>query len=435
MTTAEGVLVTLRHETYRPRIIDAVLKRHLATFGAVEVAGTMWSGKTWSAQAQANSQTSLYSQQAADLARIDPGTVLSGEHPHLIDEWQEVPSVWDSVRHAVDEAGSLPGQYMLTGSSTPAKNQVRHSGAGRISQLRMWPMSLSESGDSDGSVSLSGLFDGDFTSGPTQSSIDDLARFICLGGWPGALKLNPDSAILIPAQYMSTLISSSQGKTPRSQRQLRALGVSLARNVGASATLDTLGEDMRLDAEDAPQTRQVVRQCLDFYEERYVIDEIRGWDAPIKSPRRLRMKPKRYFSDPSLPASLLGMTPSRLMSQPQLFGNLFEELCMRDLRVYVSALTASPLDSLRYYRDSDGLEVDAIVELNDGRWGAIEIKLGSNKVDQGVHSLLRLRNKIQSNPAAHNPEPSFMAVLVGKTDFQYTTPEGVRVFPITSLTV
>lgn len=427
--------MTLQHETYRPRIIDAILKRHLATFGAVEIAGTMWSGKTWSAQAQANSQTSLYSEQAAALARIDPQIVLAGERPHLIDEWQEVPSVWDSVRHAVDEAGSVPGQYMLTGSSTPAKDEVRHSGAGRISQLRMWPMSLSESGHGDGTVSLGGLFDGRFTSGPVTTSLEDLARFICLGGWPGALNLDPDSAILVPPQYVNTVVSSSQGKTPRSQQQLRALGVSLARNVGAPATLDTLGMDMRLDAEDAPQARQVVRQCLDFYEEWYVIDEIRGWDAPIKSPRRLRTKSKRYFSDPSLPASLLGMTPSRLLTQAQLFGNLFEELCMRDLRVYVSALSASPLESLRYYRDSDGLEVDVIVELNDGRWGAIEIKLGSNKVDQGVHSLLRLRDKIRSNPAAQNPEPSFMAVLVGKTDFKYTTLEGVHVFPITSLTV
>jgi predicted AAA+ superfamily ATPase len=425
----------LHRNEYRARVIDSIIDCHLGTFGAVEIAGTMWSGKTWSAQAHANSQVSLYSEQAAELASIDPEAILGGEQPHLIDEWQEVPGVWDSVRHAIDDAGSKPGQFILTGSSTPAKDKVRHSGAGRISQLRMWPMSLSESGHSDKTVSLRGLFDGTFSAGPTHTRLEDLAEYICVGGWPGALGLDRESALLVPTQYMGTLIDSSQGATSRSPQQLRALGAALARNVSTSATLETLGQDMRLEGNTTAENRQIVRQCLDFFEERYVIDEIMGWDAPIKSPQRLRTKPKRYFSDPSLSAALLGMTPDRLMTQLQVFGNLFEELCMRDLRIYTSALTLSPLNSLRYYRDSDGLEVDAIIELPDGRWGALEIKLGANKVEQGVSNLLRLRNKIRANPAARNPEPSFMAVLVGKTDFAYTTSEGVRVFPITSLTV
>lgn len=424
----------MKRNDYRPRVIDDTVEQHLQAFGAVEIAGTMWCGKTWTAEAHSNSQVSLYSEQAAELARIDPTAVLMGERPHLIDEWQEVPSVWDAVRHAIDDSGSAPGSFILTGSSALAKHAVKHSGTGRISRLRMWPMSLSESGHSTATVSLRGLFDGEFTPGPTRTNLLELATLICRGGWPGALQLDTEPAMLIPAQYLTTLISSSQGTTPRSQHQLRAMAAALARNVGAPATLDTLRLDMQLDEDEVPESRNITRQCLDFFEDRYVIDNIGGWDAPIKSPQRLRVKPKRYFSDPSLPASLLGVRPQRLLEQTQLFGNLFEELCMRDLRVYVAAMTPDPLNALRYYRDSDGLEVDAIVELADGRWGAIEIKLGANKVEQGVSNLLRLRRKIQSNPAARNPEPSFMAVLVGKTDFAYTTPEGVRVFPITSLT-
>lgn len=421
---------------YLPRVIDRTVEAHLRAFGAVEIAGAMWSGKTWTARAHGTSVVSLDNPQARELAEIDVDAVLAGAAPHVVDEWQEVPEVWDAIRNRVDSSPGQRGRYILTGSSRPAKDKVRHSGSGRISRLRMLPMTLSESGNSNGSVSLSGLFDGDFESGPVDTDLTQLARLACRGGWPGALDLPDDAALLVPPQYLDALAARQDKSAPGSERELRALLMSLARNVGSAATLGTLASDMGLGAKgDVPDsaTRKVAAM-LDYLLGRYVIRDLPGWDAPIKSPARLRTKPKRCFADPSLPASLLGASPTALMGNLQLFGQIFEELCLRDLYVYASALDGAQSEPLRYYRDSDGLEVDAIVELRDGRWGAIEVKLGANKADAAAKNLLRLRNKVMANDAARNREPSFLLVLVGKTDYKYRTPEGVLVAPITELT-
>ena len=422
---------------YIPRLIDQVVDRHLAAFGAVEITGTMWSGKTWTSRAHGASRVTLDNPQARSLAEIDPEAVLRGAAPHIIDEWQEIPSIWDLVRNKVDASPSQRGLFILTGSSSPAKNKVHHTGSGRISRLRMWPMSLAELGMSNGTVSLRGLFDGRFESRPVETSLDQLATSICRGGWPASVDLPDDLATLIPQHYLDALFAKDDVRAPGTERELRSFLRSLARNVGSAVTLGVLAKDMGLSeragtSRDANERR--IRAFLDYFLGRYVVCELHGWDAPIKSPSRLRTKPKHCFADPSLPASLLGVDRTTLLDNTQLFGQLFEELCLRDLRVYTSVLEGSHPDSLSYYRDADGLEVDAIIELRDGRWGAIEIKLGANKVEEAQASLLRLKKKVAANPAARNPEPSFLLVLVGKTDYCYRTPEGVLVAPITELT-
>ncbi len=424
-------------QTYMPRIIDKAVDLNLKAFGAVEITGAMWSGKTWTARAHGNSLVSFDSDVVRELAAIDMNLALQGDAPLVIDEWQAMPAVWDAVRHKVDEAAGQRGLYILTGSSRPAKSQTRHTGSGRIAQLAMWPMSLYESGHSSGSVSLSALFEGEFNGSPVSTDLRQIASRICLGGWPGAITLDEEEAELIPYQYVNALLNKEDAVAPGSRQEMRLFLQSLARNIGSAVTLETLACDMGLNADEKRKQTQtkLVKTYIEYFLDRYVVCDLHGWDAPIKSPRRLRTKAKHGFADPSLAAALLGVGPDALLKNTQVFGQLFEELCLRDLRVYTSALQKSHPDSLRYYRDSDGLEVDAIIELQDGRWAAIEIKLGANKVKEAERSLLRLRDKVAANQAARNPEPSFMLVLVAKTDYMYQLPSGVIVAPITELGV
>lgn len=426
----------MENSAYIPRLVDPLVQKHLEAFGAVEITGTMWCGKTRTSLQHANSSIRLDVAMNRELAELSPETVLIGEHPRLIDEWQEAPALWDVVRHAVDDAAGQRGLYLLTGSSRPAKDEVRHSGSGRISRLRMWPMTLAEMGVSSKSISLSGLFDGSFTTMPTETSLSALAEQVVRGGWPDAVNVSTEAAELIPIQYVDTLLSAQDKNAPEGEREQRRFLRSLARNLGSSVKIDTLVADMgyKVEGETTETGRKRVRDLLSFFTGKYVIDAVSGWDAPIRSPQRLRTKPRYNFADPSLPAALLGIDQSGLMGNMQLFGQLFEQLCLRDLNVYASTLPSAGPAPLSYYRDADGLEVDAIVELRDGRWGAIEIKLSSTKVAQAEGNLLRLKKKIAANPAAHNKEPSFMMVLVGLSDYAYQTENGIYIVPITALT-
>jgi hypothetical protein len=298
-------------------------------------------------------------------------------------------------------------------------------------------MSLFETGDSDGSVSLSGLFEGCFKKARVETDLRKITDLICRGGWPGALHVEPDAAGLIPNQYLDTLISSIGKKSTVNEYRLRRFLASLARNTGQAVTYETIVSDIAngsIDSKNKLATKQHVELLLAVFRERFIIEDLFGWDAPVRSKSRVRVKPKRSFVDPSLTAALLGINKDRLLQDGQLFGNLFEELVLRDLRIYTSCMEAAHNSSVQYYRDSDNLEVDTIIELKDGRWAGIEIKLSDNKIEEGVKNLLRLKNKIMSNPMARNPEPAFLAVICGKTDFCRKTPEGVYVIPLTSLT-
>ena len=424
-----------RKGAYIPRLLDAAIEKHLMAFGAIEIAGTMWSGKTWTALEHGRSNANLDDAETRQLAELSPEAVLTGEVPRVIDEWQLVPSIWDAVRRKVDEAAGRRGLYILTGSSRPGKKSVMHSGSGRISRLRMWPMTLAESGDSSARVSLSDLFEAKFSPVQTEPDVSKLASLVCRGGWPDALRLDDDLADLVASQYIDTLVSSEDDNAPETERDLRLFLQALARNVGSAPKVDTLATDMGyLSNGIVTETgRRRVRELVAYFAGRFVLDTLPGWDAPIKSPQRLRTKPRYDFADPSLPAALLGLDAEALMGNMQVFGQLFEQMCLRDLRVYTSVARKAKPDSLRYYRDADGLEVDAIIELRDGRWAGVEIKLGANKAEAGEESLLRLKAKIAANPAARNPDPAFLMVLVGVGEYAYQTPKGVYVVPITCL--
>ena len=429
--------MTLQNPKYINRLLDKQLKKHLRTFGAVEIAGSMWCGKTWMAEAHAVSKINLSTSGIRDLIEADHTLAFEGGKPHVIDEWQEIPALWDETRLAVDARAGERGLFILTGSSTPKKDEIVHSGTGRISRIFLRPMSLFETGDSDGSVSLGGLFDGNFKKARVQTDLRKLAGLICKGGWPGALHIKPDDAQLIPNQYLDTLISFTGKKSGVNEYRLRRFLTSLARNIGQAVTYDTIANDIiegNIDSKNELATKQHIEALLTIFKERFIIEDLCGWDAPVRSKSRVRIKPKRCFADPSLPAALLGVDKNRLLQDGQLFGNLFEELVLRDLRIYASCIDGALPDPVKYYRDSDNLEVDAIIELRDGRWAGIEIKLSENKVQEGVKNLLRLKNKLMLNPMARNPEPAFLAVLTGKTDFCRKTPEGVYVIPFTSLT-
>lgn len=425
---------TEKPKTYQPRLVDERLHRLLHTFGAVEIRGTKWCGKSWTALAFGESVVHLDDPNVKALAEADPTLALQGAHPHIVDEWQEVPSTWDAARRAVDAAGGEHGLFILTGSSTPAKDAVTHSGAGRIARVDMSTMTLWERGLSTGAVSLSRLFEGSFEPSACDASLAPLADAICCGGWPALLGANAQTAAEVVDQYLDAMFEVSVPRKGGTSDMARRIVSSLARNVATAATLQTIAQDAALGDEAGAPATSTVTSYLDMLESMYVIESLHGWDAPVRAKSRLRTKPKRYFADPSIPAAALGMGPERLLSDGQTFGLLFESLCIHDLRAYAACMPGAHPGSLRYYGDSDGLEVDAIIELRDGRWAALEVKLGETKVPDGIRNIERLRQKVAANPAARNPKPAFSAVLTATSPFcRYDAEHDIYVFPITAL--
>ena len=424
---------TEKPKTYRPRLVDERLQRLLSTFGAVEIRGTKWCGKSWAALAFGESVVHLDDPNVKTLVEADPSLALQGARPHVVDEWQEVPSTWDAARRAVDAAGDR-GLFILTGSSTPAKDSVTHSGAGRIARVDMSTMTLWERGLSTGAVSLSGLFEGKFEPSACDTSLAPLADAICCGGWPALVGADAQTAAAVVDQDLDAMFEVSVPKKGGTPDMARRITSSLARNVATAATLQTIAQDAALGDEAGVPAASTVTTYLNILEDMYVIESLCGWDAPVRAKSRLRTKPKRYFADPSIPAAALGIGPGRLLSDGQTFGLLFESLCVHDLRAYAACLPGSHPGSLRYYGDSDGLEVDVIIELRDGRWAALEVKLGEAKVPDGIRNIERLREKVASNPAARNPEPEFSAVVTATSPFcRHDAEHDVYVFPITAL--
>ena len=425
---------TEKPDTYHPRLVDERLQRLLHTFGAVEIRGTKWCGKSWTSLAFGESVVHLDDPNVKALAEADPALALQGARPHVVDEWQEVPSTWDAARRAVDAAGGGRGLFILTGSSTPAKDVVTHSGAGRIARIDMSTMTLWERGLSTGAVSLSGLFEGAFKPSACETSLAPLADIICRGGWPALVGVDTQTAAEVIDQYLDAMFDVSVPKKGGSPDMARRIVSSLARNVATAATLRTIAQDASLGDEAGAPATSTVTSYLDMLEGMYVIESLHGRDAPVRAKSRLRTKPKRYFVDPSIPAAALGMSPKRLLSDGQTFGLLFESLCVHDLRAYTACLPGAYPGSLRYYGDSDGLEVDAIIELRDGRWAALEVELGEAKVPDGIKNIERLRKKVAANPAARNPKPEFSAVVTAASPFcRYDAEHDVYVFPINAL--
>ena len=420
---------------YIHRIVEDELQEALASFGAVEVRGAKWCGKTWTSLAFAEKLVQIDDERVGRIAATDSSAVLSSDSfPVVLDEWQDVPKVWDAVRRDIDAHPGSFGRFILTGSSTPAKDKVSHSGAGRIARVDMSTMTMLEKGEVSGGVSLSGLFEGAFKSCVVESpSLGEYASSIVKGGWPALVGRGERAASNAVHSYLAATFETSVAKKNGSPVLARRIASSLARNVGTGATLQTIADDVSQN-EARAQTRHTVSRYIDLLEELYFLEELPGWDAPVRARSRVRTKPKRYFADPSIAAALLGAGSKRLMGDGQLLGILFEALCVHDIRVFARALPVAGTSALRYYSDADGLEVDVVIELPDGRWGGIEIKMNDAKVPDGTKNLVRLRKKVAANPMARNPAPEFMAVVTMNSPFAYHDEENdVYIMPFACL--
>jgi predicted AAA+ superfamily ATPase len=430
--------MSLTKQGYLPRIIDAKVADYLGIFGAVSVEGPKWCGKTWTSLNHASSVTYLmdpagnYSNRAR--ARLNPSLVLTGDKPHAIDEWQEVPGIWDAVRFSVDQTGEV-GQFLLTGSATPPRESYEHSGTGRIATLRMRPMSLYESGDSTGAVSLAKLFAGNVID-PFVADLDlrHLIDITVRGGWPQTLSLPVEKAGSISAEYIKSVARNelfNENYSRRNPAKLGRLLRSLARNNATTVsdktlTLDVDGEDRRdFSQDEIVLSRDSVADYSNDLKKIFVIEDILAWSPAIRSATRLRVAPKRVFADPSLAIAALGLGAEQLFDDLNTFGFMFENLCLRDLAVYAEQMDAS----LYHYHDNSDLEVDAIIETRDGSWGAFEIKLGEYQIDVAAENLLRMKNKMV---AAEIREPSCLVVITGG-GFGQLRDDGVYVVPVNAL--
>lgn len=420
-------------DKYKARIMDEQVERYLATFGAVCIEGPKWCGKTWISSYHANSEfliaDSANNFQNRKLAEISPSLVLEGETPRLIDEWQEVDAIWDAVRYTVDQRGEK-GQFILTGSSTPKKKENRvHSGVGRIGKLRMRTMSLYESGDSTGKVSLEELCEGNIV--PTMTgevSLQDLANYIVRGGFPGAMEIPIENAQLISESYIETILTDDAQRIDGKKYdidKMRLLLRSLARNESTTATKKKLASDIK-EIDDESVDYDSVMTYLDVFERLFLLDNQKPFATNIRSSVRVKQTEKRHFCDPSLACALLKATPDRLINDLETFGFLFESLCERDLKVYAESFGAQ----LFHYQDYNNKEIDAVIELKDGRWCAFEIKLGANQIDKAAENLIVIRDKIAEEGGK---VPSVMCVICGMSNAAYQRPDGVFVVPITAL--
>lgn len=412
---------------YWPRIVDQELRERLDSSGAVVIEGPKACGKTRTAMEWAASTVLLDIDTSARRAlAVDPALVLEGPRPRLLDEWQVEPALWNQVRRAVDVAAD-PGQFLLTGSSVPADSADRHTGAGRFSFVRMRPMSLHEAGHGSGAISLAALFAGALSrSGDPGLTIPGLAELITLGGWPAQQQRSIQSAARSSRDYLEQVRQVDVNRVDGRKRdpvRLGALLRSLARNVATEVSQATLAKDA--GGADGPMAERTVVDYLHTLQRLMVIEDQPAWKPHLRSKAALRQAPRRHFCDPSLAVAALGASPDRLLADLELLGLLFESLVIRDLRVFAQALDGEVL----HYRDKYGIEVDAIVQLRDGRWGAIEIKLGEAQVDAAAASLQRFLAQIDTQ---RSDEPSFLAVICAK-GYGYRRADGIHVIPIGAL--
>jgi predicted AAA+ superfamily ATPase len=413
--------------SYQPRIVDDELASRLSSAGAVAIEGPKACGKTATARQVAASEVLLdVDANAREAAGLDPALVLDGATPRLIDEWQLEPAIWNHVRRAIDDRGQ-PGQFVLAGSAVPPDDITRHTGAGRITRLRMRPMTLWESGTSSGTISLDDLLAKEPVSAPDPGlTVPDLAREIAIGGWPGFRGLPVEPALRAVRDYLEEIRRVDVGRVEDRRRDPIKVGQllrSLARNVATYAAATTLARDT--GGADGPMKDDTIREYLEALERLMVVEDQPAWAPHLRSKYVLRSAPKRHFVDPSLAVAALRSTPVRLLDDLKLLGFLFESLVIRDLRAYGQAADARVLQ----YRDSNDLEIDAIVEAADGRWAAFEVKLGSNQVEQAAANLRRFATQIDTERCG---EPATLGVIVG-TGYGYTREDGIKVIPIGAL--
>lgn len=421
---------------YRKRIADDILRRKLEGKGAVLIEGPKWCGKTTTAEQIAGSV--LYmddpekKEQNITMAELNPKRLLKGAAPRLIDEWQLAPKLWDAIRFEVDHRGEL-GQFVLTGSAVPPDTkEITHSGTGRFTWLTMRPMSLLESGDSTGEVSLKALFEGkEALDGESRLDLERIAFLTCRGGWPQAVDMREEIALDQAADYYEAVVHSDINRADgvnKNPERVRRLMRSYARNQGTQAANTMLAADIA-NNDDGSINEETVAVYVSALKKIFVVEDMPGWNPNLRSKTAIRSSDTRYFVDPSIAAAAIGIGPEDLLSDLKTFGFLFETLCVRDLRVFADALGGS----VYHYRDKDGLECDAVIHLRNGSYGLIEIKLGGDMlIEDGAKSLRALSEKIDTQKMKL---PAFLMVLTATGDYPYRREDGVCVVPIGCLGV
>lgn len=417
----------MSNNDYLPRISDKLIKDQLNASGAVLIEGAKWCGKT--STARQSSKSVLYMQDPDNtasyitMADTKPSLLLKGEAPRLIDEWQMAPVLWDAVRFEVDKRG-LPGQFILTGSAVPSDGITAHTGTGRISRLLMRPMSLYESQDSTGTVSLHDLFNENYQIDCMSNlSIEQIAFLICRGGWPAAVKQEQKAALQMATNYIEAVINMDVQRVDnvdKNPQRVRMLLRSLARNISTSASYETIKND--IEATDTTISDKTIASYLNALRRIYVVEDLPAWQPSLRSKTAIRTSHKRHFVDPSIATAVMRADPESILADFELFGFLFESLCTRDIRIYAQANDGDVF----HYRDKSELEADMIVVLRDGRWAAIEVKLGKAQIDLAAQNLIRLKDKVDT---AKMNMPSFLMVLTGG-QYAYQRPDGVIVMPV-----
>lgn len=422
----------LTKKEYIPRLIDKAIDENLEVFGAISIEGPKWCGKTWTALN--HSKSVVYLNNTADnfrekhLAEMDVNLILNKEMPELIDEWQEVPAIWDAVRFQCDQ-DTGKGKYILTGSSVPVSDKIHHSGAGRICKMNMYTMSLYESGDSTGEVSLKDLFENKVKNKLVNKvELQRLAELIVRGGWPESINMSVNAAMKVARSYIEAVLDKDIVEIDgikRDRAKMEMLLRSLARNESTIASNNLLMRDIddNVTGEDVLASRNTVTDYLDVLTRLHLIENQNSFMYKIRSRLNVGKNPKRHFVDPSLGCAVLNITPEKLINDLETMGLYFEALCERDLKIYAESIGAK----LYHYRENDtGLEVDAIVEIADGEYGAIEIKLGANKEEEAAASLKRFYELAEV-------KPKFMCIICGLYDAVVKRPDGIYVLPITAL--
>lgn len=417
----------MEEKKYLQRVSDKQLKMLLEAIGAILIEGPKWCGKTSSARKQAKSV--LYMQDPDKratymrMAETKPSLLLQGATPRLLDEWQEAPVLWDAVRFQVDNRQAT-GQFILTGSAVPSDDEIHHSGAGRIARMRMRTMSLYESGESTGTVSLSALFEGNHdVEGMSGISIEQMAHLICRGGWPASVGKSDQASLLTAYSYVDAIINKDTHRVDgveKSPDRVNMLLRSLSRNITTLATAQTIISDVK--AHEISMTDKTYSSYINALKRIFVIEDLPAWQPSLRSKTAIRTSDKRHFTDPSIATSVLRIKPDMLLKDFEYFGFLFEALCTRDIRVYTDANDGK----VYHYRDKNGLEADMIIQLADGRWAPIEVKMGSRQIEEAAANLLKLQSKIDTERMG---SPSFLMVLTAG-EFAYRRNDGVLVVPL-----
>lgn len=425
--------VLVDKKEYRRRLIDKTIETYLEVSGAICIEGPKWCGKTWTSAYHSNSEF-LVGDPANNfsnrqLAELNPSLILQGETPRLIDEWQEVPAIWDATRAEVDRRHEK-GQIILTGSSTPKTKGIMHSGAGRIVRLRMRTMTLYESGDSTGKVSLEELCNGNLTMQLLEEvSLEKLATYIVRGGWPENVKVQDKKVHLMPRAYMNTVIEEDLNNlddgVEYNKHKAQLLLRSLARNESTTVSDSSLLKDI-IEQDNESMSRNTIAKYLEALNRLFLFNNQTPFSPNLRSSLRVKQAEKRHFSDPAMACALLNITADKLLGDLNTFGFLFEAMVERDLAVYAESFGAK----IFHYQDYKSNEIDAVIELESGEWCAFEIKLGAKKIDEGAENLISVCNDIVANGGK---APKIMCVICGLSNATYQRPDGVYVVPITAL--